>query len=57
MSASGWMRKRRAATAPEGDTGALVRASVRGNSLGQLLDLAVQGLLESASADRAVAGE
>jgi hypothetical protein len=54
------MRKRKAATAPEGGTGALVRASVRGNSLGQLLDLAVQGLLESASADRAglwLAGE
>src|SRR5258706_615269 len=60
MSASGWMRKRKAASAPEGDAGALVRASVRGNSLSQLLDLAVQGLLERASADRAglrLAGE
>jgi len=53
MSASGWVRKRKAASAPEGATGALVRASVRGNPLSQLLDLAVQGLLESASADRA----
>src|SRR5258708_17308636 len=53
MSASGWMRKRKAASAPEGGTGTLVRASVRGNSLAQLLDLAVQGLLGSASADRA----
>src|SRR5258706_14621800 len=53
MSASGWMRKRKAVSAPEGGAGALVRASVRGNSLSQLLDLAVQGLLESASADRA----
>jgi signal transduction histidine kinase/CheY-like chemotaxis protein len=60
MSASGWMRKRKAASAPEGGAGALVRASVRGNSLSQLLDLAVQGLLERASADRAglwLAGE
>src|SRR5260221_4218255 len=53
MSASCWMRKRKAASAPEGGAGALVRASVRGNPLSQLLDLAVQGLLESASADRA----
>ena len=34
-------------------SGALVRAAVQGRSLGQLLDLAVQGLLESACADRA----
>src|ERR1700676_4397042 len=53
MSASGWMRKRKTASAPDQGTGALVRASVRGNSLGQILDLAVQGLLDSASADRA----
>jgi signal transduction histidine kinase/CheY-like chemotaxis protein len=60
MSASGWMRKWKAASAPGGGTGALVHASVRGASLGQLLDLAVRGLLESASADRAglwLAGE
>src|SRR5260221_11943851 len=60
MSASGWMRKRKVVSAPEGGAGALVRASVRGNSLSQLLDLAVQGLLECASADRAglwLAGE
>jgi len=53
MSASGWMRKRRAPSSAEVGSGALARASVRGSSLGQLLDLAVQGLLESASADRA----
>jgi signal transduction histidine kinase/CheY-like chemotaxis protein len=53
MSASGWMRRRKVASAPEGGTGALARAAVRGSSLGQLLDLAVQGLLEAASADRA----
>jgi signal transduction histidine kinase len=53
MSASGWMRKRKGASAPDGGAGALVRASVRGNSLGQLLDIAVQALLAAASADRA----
>jgi len=52
MSASGWMRKRKTASVPERGSGALVRAAVRGSSLGQLLDLAVQGLLESACADR-----
>src|SRR5579864_6469707 len=53
MPASGWMRKRKTASVPERGSGALVRAAVRGSSLGQLLDLAVQGLLESARADRA----
>ena len=53
MSASGWMRKRKAASAREGGAGALLHAAVRGNSLGQVLDLAVQALLETASADRA----
>ena len=53
MSASGWMRKRKAASAPVGGTGALARAAVRDSPLSQLLDLAVHGLLEAASADRA----
>jgi signal transduction histidine kinase/CheY-like chemotaxis protein len=60
MSASGWMRKWRTANAPEERAGALVRAAARGDSLDQLLDLAVQTLLATASADRAglwLAGE
>src|SRR5690349_3948828 len=51
MSTSGWMRKRKMARVPLG-SGALVRAAVQGRSLGQLLDLAIQALLESACADR-----
>ena len=53
MSASDWMRKRGPTNVQVAGMGALVRASVRGDSLGPLLDLAVQGLLQSASADRA----
>jgi PAS domain-containing protein len=53
MSASGWMRRWKTATARKEHAGALARASVRGDSLNQLLDLAVQSLLETASADRA----
>jgi GAF domain-containing protein len=52
MSASRWMRKWKNTSAQEERTGALVHASVRGDSLHQLLDLAVQALLEAASADR-----
>src|SRR5260221_9271561 len=60
MSASGWMRRRKTANVPEERMGALVRASARGDSLNQLLDLAVQTLLDTSSADRAglwLAGE
>jgi signal transduction histidine kinase/ActR/RegA family two-component response regulator len=60
MLASGWMRKWKTANAAEERAGVLVRAAVRGDSLGQLLDLAVQTLLVTAAADRAglwLAGE
>jgi signal transduction histidine kinase/ActR/RegA family two-component response regulator len=60
MSVSGWMRRLKTANAPEERTGALVRASARGDSLDQLLDLAAQTLLATAAADRAglwLAGE
>ena len=53
MPASGWMRRWKAASVPEECAGALIRASARGDSLGQLLDLAVQTLLATSSADRA----
>ena len=53
MPASGWIRKWRTAHAPEERAGALVRAAARGDSLDQLLDLAVQTLLATAGADRA----
>jgi PAS domain-containing protein len=53
MSVSGWMRRLKSASAPEERPGALVRASARGDSLDQLLDLAVQTLLATAAADRA----
>jgi signal transduction histidine kinase/DNA-binding response OmpR family regulator len=53
MPASGWMRRRIAASAPEERAGALIRASARGDSLHQILDLAVQTLLVTSSADRA----
>lgn len=60
MSVSGWMRRLKTANAPEERTGALVRASARGDSLDQLLDLAAQTLLATSAADRAglwLAGE
>jgi signal transduction histidine kinase/FixJ family two-component response regulator len=60
MPASGWMRKRSVLSVQGGGPGALIRASVQGESLSQLLDLTAQGLLQSASADRAgiwLAGE
>src|ERR1700687_2448026 len=53
MSVSGWMRRLKTASAPEERTGALVRASARGDSLDQLLDLGAQTLLATAAADRA----
>jgi signal transduction histidine kinase/ActR/RegA family two-component response regulator len=52
-SASAWMRKKKSVSAPQGRGSALLRASARGDSLGQLLEVAVQALLETASADRA----
>jgi signal transduction histidine kinase/CheY-like chemotaxis protein len=53
MPASGWMRKWKTETAPDARKGALIRAAARGDSLHQLVEVAVQELLESCSADRA----
>jgi signal transduction histidine kinase/ActR/RegA family two-component response regulator len=53
MSASGWMRRWKSSGIPAEQTGALVRASARGDGLDQVLDVAVQSLLETSSADRA----
>jgi PAS domain S-box-containing protein len=53
MPASGWIRKWRTANAPEECAGALAHVAARGDSLEQVLDLAVQALLATASADRA----
>ena len=53
MPAVGWMRRWKAASLPEERVGALIRASARGDSLDQLLDLALQTLLAASSADRA----
>ena len=60
MPASGWMRRWKSETAPEERKGALIRAAARGDSLTQVVEVAVQELLESCSADRAglwLAGE
>ncbi len=60
MSASGWMRRWKTETAPEARQGTLIRAAARGDSLHQLVEVAVQELLETCSADRAglwLAGE
>jgi signal transduction histidine kinase/ActR/RegA family two-component response regulator len=60
MSESGWMRRWKSSGIPAEQTRALVRASARGDPLDQLLDAAVQSLLETSSADRAglwLAGE
>jgi signal transduction histidine kinase/CheY-like chemotaxis protein len=60
MSASGWMRRWKSSGTPAEQTSALVRASARGDPLDQVLDVAVQSLLETSSADRAglwLAGE
>ena len=60
MPASGWMRRWKTETLLEERKGALMRAAARGDSLNQLLDVAVQELLETCSADRAglwLAGE
>jgi len=60
MSASGWMRRWKSSGVPAEQNSALVRASARGDPLEQVLDAAVQSLLETSSADRAglwLAGE
>jgi len=60
MPASGWTRRWKTATAMEERKGALIRVAARGDSLDQLVEVAVQELLESCSADRAglwLAGE
>jgi signal transduction histidine kinase/ActR/RegA family two-component response regulator len=60
MSTSGWIRRWKSSGIPAEQTRALVRASARGDPLGQVLDVAVQSLLETSSADRAglwLAGE
>jgi signal transduction histidine kinase/ActR/RegA family two-component response regulator len=60
MSASGWMRRWKSSGIPGEQTRALLRASARGDPLDQVLDVAVQSLLETSSADRAglwLAGE
>jgi signal transduction histidine kinase/ActR/RegA family two-component response regulator len=60
MSASGWMRRWKSSAIPAEQTSALLRASARGDPLDQVLDVAVQSLLETSSADRAglwLAGE
>jgi signal transduction histidine kinase/FixJ family two-component response regulator len=60
MFASGWMRRWKNSGLPAEQTSALVRASARGDPLEQVLDVAVQSLLETSSADRAglwLAGE
>jgi hypothetical protein len=60
MPASGWMRRWKTETAPGERKGALIRAAARGDSLKQMLEVAVQELLECCSADRAglwLAGE
>ena len=53
MPASGWMRKWKTETAQGERKGALIRAAARGDSLNQMVEVAVQELLESCSADRA----
>jgi hypothetical protein len=60
MSASGWMRRWKSSGIPAEQTSALLRASTRGDPLDRVLDVAVQSLLETSSADRAglwLAGE
>src|SRR5258708_23734271 len=60
MPASGWMRRWKSETAPEERKGALIRAAARGDSLTQVVEVAVHDLLQSCSADRAgiwLAGE
>src|ERR1700738_1112342 len=60
MAASSWIRKWKSVSAPEQRTVTLARASARGDSLNQLLDVAVQTLLDTSNADRAglwLAGE
>src|SRR5258706_927987 len=53
MPASGWMRKWKTETAQGDRKGALIRAAARGDSLNQMVEVAVQELLESCSPDRA----
>src|SRR6266567_7757785 len=52
MSASGWIRRWKSSSTPEKRASTLIRASARGDSLNQLLDVAVEMLLDRSSADR-----